>query len=67
MSLMQRLHNPNRAPGDIPLTPEQEASTNWFWVAVREANSHARALQDMSTAERDRAEKRLLDELGRLV
>ena len=55
-----------KCPGLLPLTPEQEASDNWFWKAVRDANAHARALQDMSTAERAADEQRLLSKLDNL-
>jgi hypothetical protein len=50
--------------GLLPLTPEQEASDNWFWKAVRDANAHAHALQDMSAAERAVDEQGLLSQLG---
>jgi hypothetical protein len=54
-------------PGEIPLTPEQEASNNWFWRAVRDANAHARALQDMSASERASDEQKLLSQLDNLA
>lgn len=66
MNLMVKLHDKNRAPGDIPLNEEQEASDNWFWKAVREANAYARALQDMTPAERFRSERRLAQVLTTL-
>jgi len=49
-----------KVPGEIPLTLEQEVSDNWFWVAMREGNAHARALQDMTPAERQKDYIRLL-------
>jgi len=50
----RELNDPNRAPGDIPLTEMQKTSDNWFWVAVREANAHARWLATATPAERKR-------------